>query len=49
VHWLGWEETRNVYRVLIRKSGKHPLGRLRRRWEDTIKMDPRETGCNDWT
>jgi hypothetical protein len=30
---------KNVYRVLVGKpEGKRPLGRLRRRWEDNIKM-----------
>jgi hypothetical protein len=34
---------RGVYRVLVgRPVGKRPLGRLRRRWEDNIKMDLRE-------
>jgi len=33
-------ERRSVYRVLIGKpEGKRPLERLRRRWEDNIKMD----------
>jgi len=33
-------DKRNVYRVLVGKpEGKRPLGRLRRRWEDNIKMD----------
>ena len=29
---------------------KRPLGRPRRRWEDSIKMDLREIGCDprDW-
>ena len=27
-------------------EGKRPLGRPRRRWEDTIKMDLREVGCD---
>ena len=29
---------------------KKPLGRLRRRWEDNIKMDLQEVGCGgvDW-
>ena len=26
-------------------EGKRPLGRLRRRWEDNIKMDIQEVGC----
>jgi hypothetical protein len=34
-----------VYRVLVGKTeGKRPLGRLRRRWEDNIKMDLQEVG-----
>jgi hypothetical protein len=34
-----------VYRVLmIKPEGKRPLGRPRRRWEDEIRMDLRETG-----
>jgi hypothetical protein len=38
-------EGRNVYRVLVGKpEGKRPPERLRRRWEDGIKMDLRETG-----
>jgi hypothetical protein len=37
-------EERGVYRVLVgRPEGKRPLGRPRRRWEDNIKMDLRET------
>ena len=36
----------------IRSSseGKRPLGRPKRRWEDNIKMDLREVGCDpgDW-
>jgi hypothetical protein len=40
-------EGRGVYRVLIeRPEGKKPLERLRRRWEDNIKMDLRETGID---
>jgi hypothetical protein len=36
-------ETRNAYRVLVRKpEGRRPLGRPRRRWVDNIKMDLRE-------
>jgi hypothetical protein len=38
-------EERKVYRVLVGKpEGKRPLGRLRRRWEDGIRMDLREIG-----
>ena len=36
-------EGRGVHRVLVGKpEGKRPLGRLRRRWEDNIKMDLQE-------
>jgi hypothetical protein len=38
-------EERKVYRVLMGKAeGKRPLGRPRRRWEDRIRVDVRETG-----
>ena len=48
------EQSRNAYRVLVGKAvgkrGKRPSGRLRRRWEDNIKMDLREVRCDpgDW-
>jgi hypothetical protein len=36
-------EKRNVYRILVRKpEGKRPPRRHRRRWDDNIKIDPRE-------
>jgi hypothetical protein len=44
-------EGRGVHTVLVRKpEGKRPLGRLRHRWEDNIKMDLQEVGggCGDW-
>ena len=44
-------EERGVYRFLVGKlEGKRPLGRLRRRWVDNIKMDLQEVGCGhvDW-
>jgi hypothetical protein len=38
-------ERRGVYRVLVGKpEGKKPLGRLRHRWEDNIKMDLQDVG-----
>jgi hypothetical protein len=41
-------EGRNVYNVLVGKlEGKRSLGRPRRRWEDAIRMDLRETGLGD--
>jgi hypothetical protein len=44
-------ERRGVYRVLVGKPvGKKPLGRPRRRWEDSIKIDLQKVGCEgmDW-
>jgi len=44
-------ERRSTYRVLVGKLvEKKPLGRPRRRWEDNIKMDLQEVGCEslDW-
>jgi hypothetical protein len=33
-------EGRGVYRDLVgRTQGKRPLGRLRRKWDDNIKME----------
>jgi hypothetical protein len=33
-------ETRNAYRILVRKpGGNRPLGRPRRRWVDNVKID----------
>ena len=33
-----------------KSEGKRPLGRPRHRWEDNIKMDLQEVGCEgmDW-
>jgi hypothetical protein len=44
-------EKRNAYSILVGKpEGKRPLGRPRRRWVDSIKMDLREIGLcvMDW-
>jgi hypothetical protein len=39
-------ERRGVHRVLVGKpEGRRPLGKPRRRWEDNIKMDLQEVGC----
>ena len=55
LRWAGYvarmEEGRGVHKVLVGKpEGKRPLGRLRCRWEDNIKMDLQEVGkgCGDW-
>jgi hypothetical protein len=45
VHVARMGEGRNVYRVLVGKpKGKRQHERLRRRWEDGIKLDIREIG-----
>jgi hypothetical protein len=44
-------EERKLYKVLVgRPEGKRPLGKLRRRWEDGIRMDLEEIGLGglDW-
>jgi len=44
-------EMRGANRVSVGKpEGTRPLGRLRRRWEDNIKMDLQEVGFSgiDW-
>jgi hypothetical protein len=47
VHVARVGDRRGVYRVLVRKpERKRPLGRLRHRWEDNIKMDFQEVGCD---
>jgi hypothetical protein len=40
-----------VHRMLVGKpEGERPFGRLRRRWEDNVKMDVQGVGgdCGDW-
>jgi hypothetical protein len=40
-------EGRSVYRILVgRPKGKSPLGRPRRGWEESIKMDLRKIGID---
>ena len=49
-HVARMKEGRGVHMVLVGKpEGKRPLGRIRRRWEDNIKMDLEEVGrgCGD--
>jgi hypothetical protein len=53
VRWAGhvarMGEERKLYKVLVGKSeGKRPPGRPRRRWEDGIRMNLRETGLGVW-
>jgi hypothetical protein len=41
-------EVRGAYNILVgRPERRRPLGRPRRRWQDNIKMDLRETGFVD--
>jgi hypothetical protein len=52
MRWVGHAarmgQGRKVYRVLVGKTvGKRPLGKPRRRWEDGMGMDIRETGWRD--
>ena len=49
--WAGlvarMEDGRRALKMLTGKpTGKRPLGRLRRRWEDNIRMDLKEIGIN---
>ena len=49
LRWAGhvarMEEGRSAFRILTgTPTGKRPLGRLRRRWEDNIRMDLKEMG-----
>jgi hypothetical protein len=44
-------EKRNAYTILVgMPEGKRPLGRIRGRWVDNVKMDLREIGWDgmDW-
>jgi len=55
MRWAGYVarmgEEREVYRVLVGKPGRRPLGRPRHRWVDNIRIDLQEVGCGymDWT
>ena len=51
LRWAGhvdrMEEGRSAFKILSGKpTGKRPLGRPRRRWEDHIRMDLEEIGIN---
>jgi hypothetical protein len=47
--WHAWDRTK-VYKVLVgQPERKTPLGRPRRRWEDGIRMDLRETAWGVWS
>ena len=44
-HVARMEEGRSAFKMLT-GTGKRPLGRPRRRWEDNIRMDLEEIGIN---
>ena len=51
LRWTGlvarMEEGRSAFKILTGKpTGKRPLGRHRRRWEDNIRMDLEEISIN---
>ena len=51
LRWAGdvarMEERRSAFKILTGKpTGKRPLGRPRRRWEDNIRMDLEEIGIS---
>ena len=51
LRWAGhvarMEEGRSAFKILKGKlTGKIPLGRPRRRWEDNIRMDFEDIGIN---
>ena len=51
LRWAGhiarMEGGRSAFKILTGKpTGKRPLGRPRRRWEDNIRMDLEEIGIN---
>jgi hypothetical protein len=44
-------QSRSIYRVLVGKpERKSPLGRVRKRWENNIKIDLQKVECGgrDW-
>ena len=51
MRWTGhvarMAEERSAFKILAGKpTGKRPLGRPRRRWDDNIRMDLEEIGIN---
>ena len=46
-HVARMEEDRRAFKILASKpTGKIPLGRLKRTWEDNIRIDLKEIGIN---
>ena len=53
LRWAGHvsriEEGRSAFKILTgTPTGKRPLGRPRRRWEDNIRTDLKGIGINTW-
>ena len=51
MRWAGhvarMEESRSAFKILTGKpTGKTPLGRPRRKWEDNIRIDLEDIGIN---
>jgi hypothetical protein len=47
LRWARMKEGRNAFKILTgTPTGKRLLGRLKRRWEDNIRMDLKEMGIN---
>ena len=55
LRWAGYvvrmDKGRSTFKILREPTGKRPLGRHRRRWEDNIRMDLKEISINmnNWT
>jgi hypothetical protein len=48
MRWSGLVEDEKCCRIVVRNpEGKTSLGRYRLTWEDNIKVDPKEIGCED--
>jgi hypothetical protein len=44
---VGWGVTGNVCRIDGETCGIHPFGRLKRKWDDNIKMDLKKIYCEN--
>ena len=49
IHVARMEEGRSAFKILTGKpTGKRPLGRPRRRWEDNVRVELEEIDINAW-
>ena len=47
--WPEWEEGMSSFKILTGKpTGKRPLGRPKRRWEDNIRMEEIGINSGNW-